>query len=203
MSLTLYSIGYAAKPLDEFLRQLNRYEIDVIADIRSVPYSSAFQAYARERLHRTLKANKLHYVYLGNELGPRSSDPEHYDMTGQVQFDRLRQGPGFLTGIERLCAGLSKGHRIALMCAEKDAAFCHRSLLVGYHLLHEKNLDLRHLSFSGELESQTNLEQRLISIHQLEQDLFLPEDEQATEAYRQQLKKHSYRKPGVAPARGS
>ena len=197
MSMALFSVGYATKPLDAFLKQLGQYNIDVIADIRSVPYSSAFHDYAREPLQRILTAHELHYVYLGKELGPRSRDPGHYDETGQVQFDRLRRGPNFLSGIARLRNGLSKGHRIALMCAEKDAAFCHRSLLVGYHILHEENLDVQHLTFSGELESQTELEKRLISIHKLEQDLFLTEGDKAAEAYRQQLIKHSYRKPGA------
>lgn len=197
MSLGLFSVGYATKPPDAFLKQLGQYNIDVIADIRSAPYSSAFHDYAREPLQRILTANELHYVYLGKELGPRSHDPGHYDETGQVQFDRLRRGPDFLSGIARLRNGLRKGHKIALMCAEKDAAFCHRSLLVGYHLLHEENLEVQHLTFSGELESQTELEKRLISIHQLEQDLFLAKEEQAAEAYRQQLIKHSYRKPGA------
>lgn len=197
MSLVLFSVGYATKPLDEFLKQLGQHNIDVIADIRSVPYSSTFHDYAREPLQRILTANDVHYVYLGKELGPRSSDPGHYDEMGQVQFDRLRLGPDFLAGIARLRNGLSKGHKIALMCAEKDAAFCHRSLLVGYHMLHEENLDVQHLTFSGELESQTELEKRLISIHQLEQDLFLTEEDKAAEAYRQQLIKHSYRKPGA------
>ena len=84
--MTLFSIGYATKPLEEFLKQLGHYNIDVIADIRSVPYSSAFHDYAREPLQRILKANELHYIYLGKELGPRSSDPGHYDETGQVQL---------------------------------------------------------------------------------------------------------------------
>ena len=87
--MTLFSIGYATKPLEVFLKQLGHYNIDVIADIRSVPYSSAFHDYAREPLQRILKANELHYVYLGGELRPRSSDPRHYDETGQSQFDRL------------------------------------------------------------------------------------------------------------------
>ncbi|MEC7582280.1 MAG: DUF488 family protein, partial [Pseudomonadota bacterium] len=83
--MTLFSIGYANKPLEEFLKQLGHYNIDVIADIRSVPYSSAFPDYTREPLQRILKANELHYVYLGKEVEPRSSDPGHYDETGQVQ----------------------------------------------------------------------------------------------------------------------
>ena len=88
--MPLFSIGYANKPLEEFLKQLGHCNIDVIADIRSVPYSSAFHDYAREPLQRILKANELHYVYLGKELRPRPSDPRHSDEPGQAQFDRLR-----------------------------------------------------------------------------------------------------------------
>jgi len=64
-------------------------------------------------------------------------------------------------------------------------------------MLHEENLDVQHLTFSGKLESQTELEKRLITIHQLEQDLFLTKGDKAAEAYRQQIIKHSYRKPGT------
>ena len=71
--MTLFSIGYATKPLEEFLKQLGHFNIDVIADIRSVPYSSAFHDYTRVPLQRILKANELHYVYLGKE----NWDPAH------------------------------------------------------------------------------------------------------------------------------
>ena len=70
--MTLFSTGYATKPLEEFLKQLGHYNIDVIADIRSVPYSSAFHDYTREPLQRILKANELQYVYL-----VRNWDPAH------------------------------------------------------------------------------------------------------------------------------
>ena len=110
-----FSIGYATKPLEKFLKQLGHYNIDVIADIRSVPYSSAFHDYTIEPLPQILKASELHNVYLGKELGPRSSDPRHYDETGQVQFDRLRLRPDFLSGVGRLRSGLSKGYQFALM----------------------------------------------------------------------------------------
>ena len=65
MSMTLFSIGYATKPLEEFLKQLGLY------NIRSVPYSSAFHDFTREPLQRILKANELRYVYMREELVPR------------------------------------------------------------------------------------------------------------------------------------
>ena len=91
----LYSIGYATKPVGLFIRQLQQYSIDVVADIRSVPYSKVFHDYHRETISQTLKQNQSRYLYMGEELGPRSKDDRHYDETGQVQFDRLMQSALF------------------------------------------------------------------------------------------------------------
>ena len=108
LSVSLYSTGYATRPLTDFLSQLKNNDIDVVADVRSVPYSAAFHDYHREPLQRSLKDHDIRYVYLGKELGPRSEDPDHYDATDQVQFDRLRQSQFFLQGIARLQSGLEK-----------------------------------------------------------------------------------------------
>ena len=194
MSVTLYSIGYATKPFTKFLAQLQGYEVDVVADVRSVPYSAAFHDYHREPLQRALKQQGISYVYLGGELGPRSTNPAHYDETGQVQYDRLQRSENFLDGIERIRTGLAKGLNIALLCAEKDPALCHRSLLIGHYLARVDTLPVQHIRFDGELESQTELEQRLVSLHKLEQDLFAAADDLAELAYKRQVQASSYRK---------
>lgn len=194
MSATLFSIGYATKPLTEFMVQLQSYEVNVVADVRSVPYSAAFHDYHRELLQRALKQQGISYVYLGKELGPRSTNPAHYDETGRVQYDRLQRAENFLHGIERLLTGLDKALNIALLCAEKDPAFCHRSLLIGHHLARANALPIQHIGFDGALESQAELEQRLVSLHDLEQDLFAAADDLAELAYKRQVQATSYRK---------
>ena len=194
MSATLFSIGYATKPLTEFMVQLQSYEVNVVADVRSVPYSAAFHDYRRELLQRALKQQGISYVYLGKELGPRSTNPAHYDETGRVQYDRLQRADNFLHGIERLLTGLDKALNIALLCAEKDPAFCHRSLLIGHHLARANALPIQHIGFDGALESQAELEQRLVSLHDLEQDLFAAADDLAELAYKRQVQATSYRK---------
>ncbi|HAO89541.1 MAG TPA: DUF488 domain-containing protein [Gammaproteobacteria bacterium] len=194
MSATLFSIGYATKPLTEFMVQLQSYEVNVVADVRSVPYSAAFHDYHRELLQRALKQQGISYVYLGKELGPRSTNPAHYDETGRVQYDRLQRADNFLHGIERLLTGLDKALNIALLCAEKDPAFCHRSLLIGHHLARANALPIQHIGFDGALESQAELEQRLVSLHDLEQDLFAAADDLAELAYKRQVQATSYRK---------
>lgn len=194
MTATLYSIGYATKPFTEFMAQLQHFDVDAVADVRSVPYSAAFHDYHREPLQRALKQHGISYVYLGKELGPRSTNPKHYDETGQVQYDRLQRADNFLHGIERIRTGLGKGLNIALLCAEKDPAFCHRSLLIGHHLTRANALAVQHITFAGELESQAELEQRLVSLNELGQDLFAAADDLAELAYQHQVQASSYRK---------
>ncbi len=199
---TLYTIGYATKPMAVFVQQLKHYRIDVVADVRSVPYSKVFHDYHKEPVAARLKQQGIAYVYLGDELGPRSKDDRHYDDTGQVLFDRLMQAPLFKQGIKRLGNGLQRSYKIALMCAEKDPATCHRSLLIGYFLQRygieaadEASCEVLHINHQGELEGQQALEQRLCHIHGIEQDLFLSLEERESQAYQLQLKQTSYRKP--------
>lgn len=193
--MNIYSIGYATKPIGDFLEQLELHGIDVVADVRSVPFSAAFHDFHQPALQKVLPAAKIKYVYLGDELGPRSKDLTHYDSSGQVQFDRLMLSDLFLKGIERLQVGMEKELNIALMCAEKDAATCHRSLLVGHYLLHEKEIEVKHINHHGEIESQKALEKRLVDIQGLVPDMLTAQEEIEQLAYQQQLKQTSYKRP--------
>lgn len=191
----LYSIGYATKPMNIFLQQLMQYEVDVIVDVRSVPYSKAFHDYHREPLIETLKLNRIRYLYLGEELGPRSKVDEHYDECNQVQFERLMQSDFFLEGMRRVRDGLNKGFSIALMCAEKDPADCHRSLLIAHYMRREYDIDIQHIRHTGEVELQHQLEKRLLELHGLSDDLFSSEEELLERAYHMQCKEQAYIRP--------
>ena len=196
MAVSLYSIGYATKPIDEFIAQLQQNQIAAVADVRSVPFSKAFFDYHQDAIRETLKKAGIYYVYLGDELGPRSKDPRHYDERGQVQFDRLQASALFLEGVARLDNGIAKGMRIALMCAEKDPAVCHRSLLIGHYWLRKRSdVPLMHICHDGALESQAALEARITEMHSTGQDLFMTACECASQAFAQQLKAKAYRKP--------
>ena len=194
-SFHLYSIGYATKPIEAFIAQLQQYQIQAVADVRSVPYSKAFYDYHREALADTLKKKGIHYVYLGEELGPRSKDNTHYDECGQVQFDRLMQSELYRKGVTRLQAGLAKGMNIALMCAEKDPADCHRSLLIGYDLKRKLDIELAHITHDGLIETQQQMEMRMAELHGLAGDLFATPEQQADLGCEIQAKLKAYRRP--------
>ncbi len=190
---SLFSIGYAAKSLDVFFAQLQEYQVSALVDVRSVPFSQYYKAYHQDSIQRALIQAGIHYVFLGDKLGPRSSEPSHYDEGGQVQFDRLMQSDSFKQGVLRLEKGLEKGFNIALMCAEKDPAVCHRSLLIGYFLRRHRDLNVVHILHEGGVERQCQLESRVTAEHGLAVDLFSSEAQINKCAYQQRLIQTSYR----------
>lgn len=194
----MFTIGYATKQISHYIDQLHQCNVTVVADIRSVPYSKAFFDYHQEALIEHLKNAGIRYVYLGLELGPRSKELSHYDETRQVQFDRLMQAPLFQAGIKRLFDGLQKSYKIAMTCACKDPAICHRSLLVGWSLKHQYNYELTHILHDGTLETQTALERRLMSLTETVPDIFTGEDGSQQLAYQRQCQACAYRRPDTA-----
>lgn len=190
----LFTIGYATKPIETFLDQLRDHRIDVVADVRSVPYSKTFHDFHRETLIKHLREARIRYVYLGDELGPRSPHDSHYE-NGQVQFARLQGSANFQRGVKRLFEGLEKGFRIALVCAEKDPAICHRSLLIAHFLQRHSQLDIEHICHDGTLESEAELEARLMAETGIVPDMFSGESECLEAAWREQSRRCAYRRP--------
>lgn len=191
----MFTIGYATKPIDHYIRQLHQHQVDVVADIRSVPFSKAFFDYHQDALRRHLADAGLRYVHLGPELGPRSQDPDHYDAGGQVQFQRLMQSKLFQAGLDRLFDGVEKGYTIAMTCACKDPAICHRSLLVGWALRRQRGCDVRHILHDGNIELQSELETRLLTETNTVADMFTGESGALELAYERQCLTCAYRRP--------
>jgi uncharacterized protein (DUF488 family) len=191
----MFSIGYATKPIFTYIGQLRAQGVNVVADVRSVPYSKVFHDYHQEALKQSLNVAGIQYVYLGLELGPRSKEAVHYNAERQVQFDRLMLSDLFKSGLDRLFDGMKKGFTIALSCAEKDPAICHRSLLVGWSLKHQHSIELQHILHDGGLETQTSLERRLMQLTATVPDMLMDENEALQQAYERQCKACAYRMP--------
>lgn len=179
--MSIYTIGHSNHPPETLLRLLTQHGIGVVADVRSSPYSRYNPQFNRETLEKTLAAAGIRYLFLGRELGARPDDTSCYE-NGAVRYDRIAATPLFREGLARLEEGLRRGHRIALMCAEKDPLDCHRTILVSRHLP-----DVRHIHADGTLEPHAEAMVRLRERHHLpERDLFRSPDEILAEAYLRQ-----------------
>ena len=98
---TIYTIGHSTHEIGKCVSFLKRYQIDTVADVRSVPYSRQQPQFNRENLIDSLKTHGIAYVFLGKELGARSADPECYEK-GRVKYRLLAQTTLFREGIERI-----------------------------------------------------------------------------------------------------
>jgi uncharacterized protein (DUF488 family) len=183
----IYTIGHSTHATSQFVELLTKHCVDVVADVRSSPYSRFQPQYNREELRNSLRSAGVQYVFLGAELGARSNDPNCY-VEGRVQYDRLAQGSYYRQGIDRLIDGASS-HVIAIMCSEKDPLECHRTLLVAQTLV-ARGLKIAHILADGTLETHES------SLSRLLRQMGLPEEDvfgERTELVSVALKKQEHR----------
>lgn len=152
----VFTIGHSNHEEQAFLDLLLRHSIEVLADVRSQPYSKYTTQFNSDQIKQALAGAGINYVFLGRELGGRPDDAEFYDTEGHVRYDRVAESPLFRQGIERLEKGIQK-FRVALMCSEENPAECHRNLLVG-RVLVRHGVALVHIRGDGRLQTQSELD---------------------------------------------
>jgi len=152
----VFTIGHSNHDEQTFVGLLRQHQIDVVADVRSQPYSKYTTHFNADQIKPALAGAGIRYVFLGQTLGGRPDGVEFYDAEGHVLYDRLAASPSFLEGIQRLEKGIRE-YRVALLCSEENPAECHRNLLVGRVLLGRGN-KLWHIRGDGRLQSQADLD---------------------------------------------
>lgn len=186
---TLFTIGHSAHTIDSFISLIQEHAIQVIADVRSKPYSGRFPWFSRQPLEHSLKAIGIKYVFLGRELGARRCEKECYD-EGKATYERIAATPVFHEGLDRLRKGIRQ-YRIALLCAEKDPLDCHRTILVARYATKFSNI--KHILGDGSIEPHKAAEDRLLRRYQLgSSDLFRNRNELLLEAYARRGREISY-----------
>ncbi len=154
----LYTIGHSNHSMERFLELLRRHEITAVADVRSVPYSRYCPQFDRVNLQQALSQINCRYVFLGDKLGGKRREKECFT-NGQIDYEKVATLPVFREGCERLLRGVTK-YRIALMCAEKDPANCHRTLLVSRAL--RDRLTILHILSDGSTLTQEEVERQIV-----------------------------------------
>ena len=130
--MVIYSIGHSNHPPEKFLRLLHAQSIEVVADLRSRPYSRFVTHFNRDALTSLLQEAGIRYLYLGKELGGKPKDPER-PLADEVVWEYLKSRPQFKEGLTRLLQE-ARQTRVCVVCAEADPARCHRSQLIAPEL---------------------------------------------------------------------
>lgn len=141
-STTIWSVGHSTHAMRSFLDLVQGEGIEVLADVRSQPFSRFNPQFNRRELRAALRDIGLDYVFLGEELGGRPPESELYDEEGHVLYGELARHPRFRAGLRRLIEGAAR-FRVAMVCSEEDPTHCHRRLLItrvlcneGFSVLH-------------------------------------------------------------------
>jgi uncharacterized protein (DUF488 family) len=150
---TVYSIGHSNHTIERLLELLDQHGIEVVADVRTAPFSRYSTQFNKDALAASLKRHELGYVFLGRELGGRPEGDKYYDSEGHVRYDRLSQSDLFHAGIDRLQRGASD-HRVAMLCSEGDPTQCHRHLLIA-RVLDSVGMTVVHIETDGTTTTYT------------------------------------------------
>lgn len=142
----LFSIGYGNRPLPEFLALLEDHRIDIVVDVRSVPFSRFHPEYARDALRGSVEAAGVGYAWMGDTLG------------GKCSAAPAPSAVAFRSALRRL-ALMGTDRRVAFLCAELRPESCHRSRIVAAALA-ENGIAVAHIDEHGRLVAHGDLIRR-------------------------------------------
>ena len=157
--IPIYTIGYGARDIDDFIAVLKAYHIGYLIDVRSKPYSRYKPDFSKDALEGYLQAQGIRYIFMGDTLGGQPDDRDCY-VDGKVVYELVKQKPFYQEGIGRLRQAYQQQLRVAIMCSEGKPEQCHRALLIGKTLVEDKSIDVAHIDENNRLITQDDVELR-------------------------------------------
>ena len=174
MEQPIFTIGHSNHAWEAFAALLREHGIQVLVDTRSNPQSRWAPFASASTLPPLLEKGDIRYVFMGDSLGGKPSDPSAYDANGKPDYSKMRATDEFQRGIAELL-NLAEVSTVALMCAEEDPGKCHRRLLIGPALEH-RGVALMHIREDGSVQSSEAVGNHKAYNHQLQGALPFGED---------------------------
>ena len=161
MNRKIFTIGHSVHTKEAFLELLAKCGVNCVVDIRSISSSAHTPQFNKEVFSRYLKDKSIVYMSFADEFGARHSESGLLDENGIVDFKKVWETPVFLSGVERLRAGVDKGYTVALMCSEAEPFDCHRFSMVSRYLA-KNGFTVKHILKDGSLIDNSELESKLL-----------------------------------------
>lgn len=155
----IFTIGHSNTEPVDFFKRLKQFDIQVVVDVRSQPYSQYVRAFDKESLESLCKKNGVKYLFLGKLLGGKPQDESVTDQQKKTGYHLLVEKDYFQSGINKLLE-LSKEQRVCVMCSEGGPEKCHRSKLIG-PVLEEKGVRVMHILPDGAALDSEELQRKI------------------------------------------
>ncbi len=169
---TVYTIGYTAFDLSDFIKVLKQYKISCLIDVRSIPKSSYYKDFDDTNLSILLKNNGILYRNYKQEFGARQENNKFYNDKGYLDFTAFSKSKQFNDGIDKIRKAQKMGYVVCLMCAEKDPINCHRTILIARNL-DKQGFCVKHILSNKQSCDQKEIDKRLL-------DNFFPNRDQVS-----------------------
>lgn len=136
-SKILYTIGYGAQKVEDFLDHLRQHEIEVVVDVRRFPTSKR-EEFKKENIRRILKREGIGYRHIAGLGGYRGG------------YRRYARTPEFRRALSELVK-IATGSTTAIMCLEENPRWCHRKYIA--YAMMRLGFRIRHIMRDGSTRS--------------------------------------------------
>jgi uncharacterized protein (DUF488 family) len=128
----IFTIGHSTHLLEEFLKVLKLFNIEMVVDVRTIPRSRHNPQFNRDSLRDWLEANGVGYVHLAGLGGLRHAKRDSIN-TGWMNrsfrgYADYMQTLDFKDSLEQLIT-IAREKVATIMCAEAVPWRCHRTLI--------------------------------------------------------------------------
>ncbi len=132
----VYSAGHGNRSVEALIELLLAAGIRRLVDVRAVPRSRRFPHFGYGPLGAALEAAGIGYEWRGRDFGGlrRSEGELQHPALTQAAFRAFAthmEGKAFRRAAGELASG-AQAERVCIMCAERDPAHCHRSLIADW-----------------------------------------------------------------------
>ncbi|MCL2566662.1 MAG: DUF488 domain-containing protein [Alphaproteobacteria bacterium] len=143
----LYTIGHSNVDLEYFLNVLQKYEINILCDIRITPYSAYVPHFNKENLAAAAKRAGIIYI--------------HKTELGSVNVYPLVEPTEAILNILEKIALTSQTKNVVLMSDGWDYKNCHRTILADWIEYHfntvSKAINIKNAELFSKKQSQLNI----------------------------------------------
>jgi uncharacterized protein (DUF488 family) len=126
---TVTTIGYQDRTVDDLIAVLRSASVKVLVDVRLTPLSRK-AGLSKNGLAARLREAGIEYVHLPQLGNPRDNRDafRRGDEAAVARYQDVLRTPEGQAALGQLLRQ-ARQHRVALMCFERDAAECHRSMV--------------------------------------------------------------------------
>jgi len=130
--LLLWTVGHSTRPIEDFIELLVTHGIQLLTDVRTIPFSRRNPQFHLEALAKRLAVTGIQYRHMPTLGGRRKSRPDSVNVgwrnesfRGYADYMQTRE---FWNALDDLMATAQR-LPVAIMCAEAVPWRCHRSLI--------------------------------------------------------------------------